>query len=829
MKEKKLFIVDGSNYIYRAFYALPFLSTTKGLPTNSVYGFTRMITKLLKEKRPEYMAVVFDEGKSKVRTEIYREYKSTRLPMPPDLQVQIPYVHAILKALEVPIVQVRGVEADDIIGTLTKRALDKGYDVFIVSPDKDLLQLVSSSKAVVFDPMKEVLYDENKVIEKYGLPPDRLPIYFALVGDKSDNIPGVKGIGEKTAKEIASKFTSLDEIYKRITSFPPALRKRLVEGKEDAYLSESLFRINTDLDLKIDIDSLKIGSPNLDELVKIYSELEFRSLLKELSREAGILKEVREKRENMEVTESKRANMPIAFIIPGIDGLSVFTEGRVFSVKKARELFELLDNVYEVVAYDSKRVFYELLKEGIETNKTIYDILIALHLINPLMKPDGIDEVIATYVGGNGISFNLLTRLWRYINEKMSEKGLINVYRNIELPLTKVLAEMELRGIKIDRVKLKEIGRIIDSKMKELTERIYSSAGTRFNINSPKQLAFILFEKLRLPPVKKTKTGYSTDVEVLEELTKYHELPSLLLEYRQLAKLKSTYINGLLSMVNPETGRIHTTYNQIVTITGRLSSSEPNLQNIPIKGDYGKLIRTVFTTDSGYLLVSFDYSQIELRVLAELSKDEMLIGAFERGEDIHLLTAMEVFQVKKEEVTPELRRKAKVVNFGIIYGMSPYGLSKELGITVEEAKNFIDIYFKKYPGVRRFIDEVVEEARKKGLVRTYFGRIRPIPEFYSLRKDERELAKRIAINTPIQGTSAEIIKLAMIKVYRYIKENKLPAYMVLQVHDELVFEVKEEIVEEFTRDVKEIMEKVVPEFSVPLVVDIHVGDSWSKE
>lgn len=837
--DKYLYIVDGSNYLYRAFFALPYLSTTKGLPTNSVYGFTRMITKLLKEKSPKYMAVVFDKGKSKERMEIYREYKATRPPMPADLQVQIPYVLRILKALGIPIIMIDNVEADDIIGTLAKRAKEKDFTVVIVSPDKDLLQLVEN-KILVFDPMKEVLYDEKKVTEKYGVPPSRLAVYFSLIGDKSDNIPGVKGIGDKSAKELALKFESLDEIYKRISSLPLSLRKKLVEGKNDAYLSESLFKINRDIDLSVDIEDLRVRKPNLEELKYIYRELEFNSLLKEIEKHNPLTYSSNDNSTNDDSNGYRdlktaldiniyREKETLVFVIPEVDGFAIIGESSSIRINDPDGLKGYVYSASEVLAYDAKRLISKFLVRGIRPGFVVYDLAIAIHLINPLRKFDSLRDILISHIGSGEINYSNLSRLWKYIKTKLEEKGLSKVYYDIELPLTEVLADMEIRGVKVDRERLLEIRRDIDSRIRSITQEIYETAGMKFNINSPRQLAFVLFEKLGLPPIKKTKTGYSTDIEVLETLSEYHRLPALLIEYRQLSKLKSTYVDGLLSVINPETGRVHTTYNQTAVVTGRLSSSEPNLQNIPIKGDYGKLLRGVFIPEKGYKMVSFDYSQIELRVLAELSKDEILLDAFRKGEDIHTSTAISVFQVAKEEVTSELRRKAKVVNFGIIYGMSPYGLSKELGISVEEAKRFIDLYFERYRGVREFIESTISEAKKKGFVRTYFGRIRPIPEFYSPRKDERELAKRIAINTPIQGTSAEIIKIAMRKVYDFIRERDFDAHMVLQIHDELVFEVREKLVDSFVEEVKEIMENVVPEFEVPLVVDVHVGDSWDKE
>ncbi len=882
MSNKRLFLIDGSSYIYRAFYALPFLSNSRGIPTNAVYGFTRMINKLMKEHNPTHMVVVFDAGRQTFRTERYKEYKSHRPKMPDELSVQMPYVRRLLRYWNIPVLEMPGFEADDIIGTIAKQAEAASWSVCIVSPDKDLMQLVSE-KTFLFDPMKEKLYTPLEVLEKFGVYPNQIPTYLALVGDQSDNIPGVKGIGPKKAKELIAKFGDLEGIFKRIDALPPSMRKTLASHEEDAFLSYELAKIKTDVPLNFEFEQFKLKEPDYTKLRDLFVELEFSSLLKELPVEvkkegtqnyriAKSLEEVEEyiagahelsidlETTNLDPLEAEIVGISLSqkeqeglYIPGGHKGTENLPLGEVLNLLKpyleSKDLLKVGQNLkYEIQVLSNYNSTLSL---------PIFDTMVASYLLNPLRKRHNLDELALEYLGYQMISYKEATsslldhmdfsnlspedayfyacedadialRLKGKLLDALKEEELDRLFFEIEMPLVPVIAHMERRGVKVDREKLSLLGKQMEHQMSTLEQEIYQLAGEKFNINSPRQLAKILFEKLKLKPIKKTKTSYSTGTEVLEVLALEHPLPGKILEYRQLAKLKSTYIDGLLKQIHPKTKRIHTSYNQTATATGRLSSRNPNLQNIPIRSDLGKLIREAFIAEEGYLLVTADYSQIELRILAALADEPKLKEAFAKGEDIHTKTACEVFGVSPDKVNSEMRRRAKVVNFGIIYGMSPFGLAKELKIPTEEAKRYIETYFSRYPKVVEFINKTIKEAKENGYVKTLFGRKRPVPELFSPKRDERELGQRIAVNTPIQGTAADVIKLAMIKCYEYIKSEQPDAYMIMQVHDELVFEVKEEIAQEFASRVKKIMETVAPQLDVPLKVDVSVGKRWEK-
>ncbi len=882
MSDKKLFLIDGSSFIYRAFYALPFLSNSKGLPTHAIFGFARMINRILKEYNPKYMAVIFDAGRVTFRTEKFKDYKAHRPKMPDELVVQLPYIKRLIKLMGIPVLEIEGFEADDVIATLSKKAKEKSFSTIIVSPDKDLLQLVSN-KTIVLDPLKEQFFTELEVLKKFGVPPKNIPDLLALTGDVSDNVPGVKGIGKKTALELINRYGSIEEIYKRLDSLKPSIKRKLVEGKENAFLSKELTIVREDLPLPVDIEDLKIKEPNIKELRDLFIELEFSSLLKELPQEALREDVSYETVKDIETLRTLLKNsfkeISFDFETTSLDPAKAEIVGIAVSTKE-REAFYIPINhpdakmdKEEVLSLLNERIFknknilkigqnlkYEmeiLLYENKDLEYPIFDTMIASYLLNPIKRTHNLDTIALDYLGYKMQSYKEVTsklkkeenfsalsvkeaafyacedaditmRLKNILEKRLKEEDLTFVFENIEMPLVKVLAKMEFHGVKIDVVKLQLMEKFLKERLKNIEEEIYKIAGEKFNINSPKQLSFILFEKLKLTPVKKTKTGYSTDTEVLEALSLEHPLPAKILEYRQLAKLKSTYVESLMKKANPKTHRVHTSFNQTATATGRLSSSEPNLQNIPIRSDLGKLIREAFIAEKGYLLISADYSQIELRILAALAKEDKLIEAFKKGEDIHTRTACEIFGVPPEKVTPNMRRHAKTVNFGIIYGMSPYGLSKELNISVEEAKKYIDRYFEKYPKVVEFINRTVQFAKEKGYVKTFFGRKRPVPELFSPKREEREFGKRVAVNTPIQGTAADLIKLAMIKIDRLIEEKGINAKMLLQVHDELVFEAEEKIVPEFVNDIREVMENICPELGIPLKVDIKTGKSWGE-
>ncbi len=882
MAEKRLFLIDGSSFVYRAFYALPFLSNSKGIPTHAVYGFARMLNKILKEHSPEYIAVVFDAGKETFRTKKFKEYKAHRPKMPQELLVQLPYIKRLIKVMGLPLIELEGFEADDIIATIAEKAKKEGFKIIIVSPDKDLLQLVNK-QTVVYDPLKDRFFSELEVMKKFGILPHQIPDFLALVGDPSDNVPGIKGVGKKTALELINKFGSLEEIYKRLDSIKPSLKKKLVEAKEDAYLSKELVTVKKDVDIPLELENFKIAPPDWEALKKLYIELEFSSLLKELPQEkgdkSGTYMAIRNLEELKRLLTNNFKEISIDFETTSLDpidaeivGIAISTEeGKGFyipiahkevTLEKDKVIKLLRDTVFTNpnITKIGQNLKYEttiLLKEDIKLSPPIFDTMIASYLLNPTKKTHKLDNLALEFLGYRMQTYKEVTsrlkqeenfshiplkeatfyacedaditlRLKHILEKKLKEEDLAFVFEQIELPLIKVLAKMEFFGIKIDPIKLELMSKFLEEKIREIENEIYQLAKEKFNINSPRQLSYILFEKLKLPPVKKTKTGFSTDTEVLEILSLQHPLPAKVLEWRQLTKLRSTYVEGLIKKINPKTGRIHTSFNQTATATGRLSSSEPNLQNIPIRSDLGKLIRETFIAEDGYVFISADYSQIELRILAALAKEEKLIEAFKKGEDIHTRTACEIFGVKPEEVTPNMRRNAKTVNFGIIYGMSPYGLSKELGISVDEAKKYIDRYFERYPKVVEFINKTVQFAKEYGFVKTFFGRKRPVPELFSPKRDEREFGKRIAVNTPIQGTAADLIKLAMIKIDNFIEKNGINAKMLLQVHDELLFEVKEDKTEEFIQYIKEIMENICPELGVPLKVDIKKGKNWGE-
>ena len=884
MVQKRLFLIDGSSFIYRAFYALPSLSSSKGIPTNAVYGFARMLNRILKEHKPEYMAVVFDAGRETFRTEKFKEYKAHRPKMPAELAVQLPYIKKLTELMGIPVIELEGFEADDIIATLSEKAKEEGFKVVIVSPDKDLLQLIDKD-TVVYDPLKHSFFSELEVVKKFGVPPHYIPDLLALVGDKSDNVPGVKGVGKKTAIELINRLGSLEEIYRRLDSVKPSVKKRLVESKDEAFLSKELVTVRRDVDVPVGVKELKIRKPDWEALKKLYMELEFHSLLKEIPEDAGKKKAesnyaVIQSIEELEELLSRNPHeISIDFETTSLNphdaeivGIAISTrEGKGFYIplahrEKSLPKEEVLTALKEAVFNNPKTIKvgqnlkYEmavLLKENLTISPPIFDTMIASYLLNPTKKSHKLDNLALELLGYHMQSYKEVTsklkkgedfshlplkdavfyacedaditlRLKRILEKRLKEEELTFVFEEIELPLIGVLAKMEFFGIKVDPIKLELMSKFLEEKIRAVESDIYRLAGEKFNINSPKQLSSILFEKLKLPPVKKTKTGFSTDTEVLEVLSLQHPLPAKVLEYRQLAKLRSTYVEGLIKKIHPRTGRVHTSFNQTATATGRLSSSEPNLQNIPIRTDLGRLIRETFIAEEGYTFVSADYSQIELRILAALAEEEKLIEAFKKGEDIHTRTACEIFGVNPEEVTPNMRRHAKTVNFGIIYGMSPYGLSKELGISIEEAKAYIERYFERYPRVVEFINKTIESAQEKGFVKTFFGRKRPVPELLSSRREEREFGKRIAVNTPIQGTAADLIKLAMIKMDSFIEKSGIDARMLLQVHDELLFEVKDEEAEEFAQHLKKIMEGICPELGIPLKVDVKMGKDWGK-
>jgi len=884
MAKEKLYLIDGNAYIHRAFHALPALTNSSGQMVNAVYGFTRMVLKILREEKPDYLAVCFDFPAPTFRHKEFAEYKATRKETPDELKQQIPLAHKIVKALNIPVFEKQGYEADDLISTLSSKALKEGIETVIVTGDKDALQLVDDSVKVLNEP-KNTLYTKEIIKEKLGVSAEQITDLMGLIGDVSDNVPGVFGVGPKTGTELIQKFGSLENLYQNLSKVKGKLKEKLEKGKEKAFISKRLVTLVRDVPMEVDIRNCRVGEFNREELLKLLKELEFKTLIVELApREEkhkvdykGIFN-----REEFEAFVRELEKVPLFSLDlettspdpmrAAIVGISFALEpyvafyiplthtylGAPRQLEKdyvLRRLKPILEN--RGIRKYGQNIKYDLIvlkREGIILGGVYFDSMVASYVLNPSKMNHNLNDIAVEYFnykmtpiseligkGKKAITMDkvevervipyacsdadIALRVAQIMESELKDKGLDRLFYEVEMPLTEVLAEMEMNGVIIDMDYLAELSQDFSIRLKGIEKEIYKFAGQEFNINSPRQLSFILFEKLNLPIVSKTKTGPSTSEEVLIQLAERHKLPQLIIEYRELQKLKSTYIDAFPGMVNPQTGRLHTSFNQTVTATGRLSSSEPNLQNIPIRTEEGRKIRRAFIPDKGWLFVSADYSQIDLRVLAHISGDESLRDAFFHNEDIHRRTASEIFGVRQEEVTPELRRIAKTVNFGLSYGMSPYGLSQDLGVSQSEAKRYIDSYFKKYKGVKNYIEKIVIQARKDGFVTTLLNRRRYLPEINSKNGSLRGFAERTAINTPIQGSSADIIKVAMIRITERLKAKGLKAKMSLQIHDELLFEVPQEEVDELSRLAKEEMEGAVS-LDVPVVVDMKVGRNW---
>ncbi len=858
MAKSTLFLIDATAFCYRAFYAIGSLSTSFGQPTNAIYGFINMLNKLLKEKKPQFLAVCFDVSRDTFRLKKFAEYKIKRPPMPDGLSSQIPLIKEIISAYRIAIFEREGYEADDIIATLAKRAREEEISTTIVSSDKDMLQLVGED-IEVFSPYKDegIIYDEKKVVERFGIGPERITDIIALMGDDADNIPSVPGIGEKTAVALIKEFGTLEKLLNNTDKIKSEKIKTALEGNiETIKLNKELAVLDENIDLDFNLDKLKLTGPDYRELFRLFKFLEFNKLLKGL--------EVKEdKPPDIEVAapEDKELKNLInphdELILYGetLDNL-VFYANPVRNTEVINEEINISNGVKDKffrlphsgvnlktilsnprikkIGHDLKKVKVSLAKEDIALEGLYFDTMIAGYLINPSKSGYNLNDLAWDYLGAllksdsmnNPDAVNTIKQLKPKLEIELRDKSLFNLFTEIEMPLVSVLAQMELTGIKIDLEILNKLSKDLEKRLIKLIEDIYSVSGSQFNINSPKQLRGILFDKLKLPVIKRSKTGPSTDEEVLRKLADKHQLPHFLLEYRQLTKLKSTYIDALPDLLDPKTGRIHTSFNQTATETGRLSSSEPNLQNLPIKTDLGKNIRRAviaFSKDS-YLL-SCDYSQVELRILAHLSKDENLVSAFKNGKDIHRITASLIYGLEEKDITDPMRDTAKRVNFGIIYGLTSFGLSRDLGISVDDAQVFIEAYFSRYPKVKDYVQEQINHAKKEGFVTTILGRRRYIPEINNKNQGIRQLAERQAINTPIQGSASDLIKSAMVRLHEQIKINALKARMIIQIHDELVFDVPKEEMEEFVKLARDKMENVL-ELGVPIKVDIKKGRNW---
>lgn len=854
---KKIVLVDGNNLLFRSYYATAYtgniMRNKEGFPTNGVYGFVNMINKIISEEKPEYMMVAFDIGKT-FRHEKYERYKDGRRETPDDLKVQFPVAKKILTAMGIKYLECAGYEADDIIGTISMWCeKDPEYEALIVSSDKDLLQLISDETVVKLLKTKDYIWMDKKTFnDTYGFDPIHMIDLKALMGDSSDNIPGVKGIGEKGAIKLVSEYKTIDNIYENIDKIKGATQIKLIDGKEDAYYSKDLVTIYREVPLDITFDDLLYKGENADELIDIYNDLGFYSLLrkintsdikKEKSREDEFkiisdINDVKISEDTSIYLDTTIGNYHDAEIL-GIalynSTLSCYIPFDIFKINT-----NILDTDYNLSTYDYKKLIVVFNKYGIKVPNINFDAMISAYLLNYETKDDicylanklniyipsydkkevvTTEEAIRRAILKAKFIYNTKDKLY----EDMKREDNIYLFESIEMPLAKVLAKMETTGIRVDKKVLEEMGTEIKIKLEILTRDIYNYAGEEFNINSPKQLGEILFDKLKLPGAKKNKNGYATDIDVLKKLTEY-PIINKILEYRALAKLYSTYIDGIISTIR-EDGKIHTIYTQTLTRTGRLSSIEPNLQNIPMRSEYGRLIRKAFIPENNSVILSSDYSQIELRVFAHLSGVNDLINAFKEGVDIHTKTAMDIFKVPMEGVTKNMRRQAKAVNFGILYGISSYGLAEDIGIPVKEAKEFINKYFETYPGVKDYMDKEIDEAKRTGYVKTIMNRKRVIEELKSSNYKVRSMGERMALNTPVQGSASDILKKAMVEINNIFEKENIKSKMLLQVHDELIFNVYNDEIDKVKDIVYNTMTKVF-ELKVPLDVDIELGNNW---
>ena len=887
--QSTIYLIDGSAFLYRAFHAIRSLATSKGHPTNATFGFTRILLKLLKDKQPEYAGVFFDVKGPTFRHKMFDEYKANRPPMPEELAIQIPDIKAIVNALNIPIIEKTGYEADDLVGTYARIAQSQGFKVVMVTGDKDFIQLITDN-CTLWDPMKDTVTDRPAVKEEMGIEPEQFIDVLGLAGDTADNIPGVKGVGVKTAVKLVAEYASIDNIYSNLDQLKKKkkLHENLSASRQIVQLSRDLAAIDRHVDVTEPMDDFKLQAFDTQKAFDLFQSFEFKTLAQEFAGKADKSKKIykmvhtvadMEKLasvlENKELFAIDTETTNIDPMRADLVGISFsYMENQGFYIPAAHtntgsiqmpekedilRIFKpLLENpdiakAGQNIKYD----FIVLARYGIELQGIVFDTMIASHLLNPGTRGHGLDRIAMNLFGYKMISYEEVTgkgkdqigfhevpldlaadyaaedadltfMAYSVLKKQIEENGLTPLMETIEIPLISVLAKMEMAGILMDTAVLDRMSIEFEQELKTLEKEIYELAGEKFNINSSQQVGVILFEKLGLKAVKKTKkkTGYSTDVQVLTELADAHEMPEKLLRYRTLGKLKSTYVDALSSLVHPDTGRIHTSFNQTITVTGRLSSSNPNLQNIPIRKPEGKKIRQAFIPAKGCTLISADYSQIELRLLAHCANDPILIESFQNDEDIHARTALEVFQVLPGLVTDEMRSQAKSINFGIIYGMSAFRLSKELGISRKMAGIYIDNYFKRYAGVKNFIDTTIEQTRETCEVSTLFGRKRRLDDIRSSNANLRNFAQRAAVNTPIQGSAADLIKLAMIKMQTALAAEKMASKMLLSVHDEIIFEAPEPEKEKLTAMAKQVMENVSP-LKVPLKVNFGAGANWA--
>lgn len=860
MDDKKIiYLVDGSGYLHRAYHAVRGLQTSTGIPTNAVYGMLSMLKKIEHDMQPEYIAVVMDKSRHTFRNDIYDQYKANRPPTPQDLKQQFGFVRQIVQYLGYPLLEMDGFEADDIMGTLAAQAVDKGWECVILTGDKDMAQVVGEG-CRLYDAMRDRWFDPQGVVDKFGVRPDQIVDYLTLMGDSSDNVPGVRGIGAKGAAKLLQKYGNLEGIYEHIDELTPRMKKAMEAGRDNALLSKRLVQLRLDCPVGMDINTLQRAPLDREPLTKLLKELEFNAALRDFGLEdlsadsltaqdeIKIVEKDADFYELIERISSLPAKSEPVVIVHITDcegprhcnlraiGLGL-GNGRVMAIKPEKDR---VARIFDVIG-DRQWVCNDF--------KTLHKALIGMNVQDPVMSVDLAHYLLHPEQSGHslskmpGVGVNLpsmdqplqwvgqvvaaVSRALPLLNDQLKAQGLTGLLRDVEIPLARVLADMERVGMALDVERLRDLSREVEGLLQNLEARIYDAADGVFNIRSTKQLSEILFNRLGLPWKRKTKLGYSTDNAVLESLISLHPLPGLIIEYRGLSKLKSTYIDVLPGQKDPETGRVHTIFHQTVAATGRLSSSDPNMQNIPVRTSMGKRIRDAFVAPEGRMLLSLDYSQVELRVMAHLSGDRTLTQAFINNEDIHSRTASLIFNVPTDTVTPDMRRTAKTINFGILYGMSAFRLANDLNISRIEAKRFIDNYFERLPGVAAFIEAMKEQARQQGYVTTLLGRRRAIPGINDRNKNRREFAERTAVNTPVQGSAADIIKVAMVNLDKALKDENLPADIILQVHDELILEVDQAAIEQVAIRAREIMESAV-ELSVPLRVDIGVGKTWAR-
>ncbi len=868
---KTLYLIDGSAYIYRAFFALPALNNSKGLQTNAILGFTTTLLKILRERKPDGLVVAFDEKGPTLRHAEFTAYKAQRPPMPEGMSAQIPYIHRVVEALNIPAVRQAGYEADDLIGTLAHQAEQAGFDVVIVTGDKDMFQLLTPHVRI-YDPVKDKWLGEAECRERFSVEPARVVEIMGLMGDAADNIPGVKGIGEKTAMKLIAQFGTIEELLRRLEEVtPPRIKALLIEQAENARLSRRLATIQLDSPVTFDPTTYHIKAPHQDQLTDLLRELGFTTLLKSFQpsftpAETNAMKAelVQDEPSAQKFVEGlpKGVALGLQCLLssgPDVQGIALSTGDKTAFIPLdvrtyMRPITSLLHDPTRIkVVHDLKATLLVFHRIGLTLAGPYLDVMVADYLLNPNRRDHQLATIafeVLDHRLGTGHkdsaapqslfdedtgsreeaaeAASVLAKLAPLLTERLSEQGSLTLFTDVEMPLVPVLAEVERNGFLLDVEGLRALSKELERDLDKMIKMIEGLAGGEFNINSPKQLATVLFEKLGLKPIRKTKTGYSTDEDTLTQLATQHELPAQIVSYRSLSKLKSTYVDALPELVNPETKRLHTSLNQTVAATGRLSSTEPNLQNIPVKGEYGLRIREAFIAPAGHTLLCADYSQIEPRILAHLSQDPRLLAVFAKGEDIHMATAMEIFSLPSSQITRDMRRVAKTVVFGIVYGISPFGLASNIGVSQADAKKYIETFFEKFSAVRALMDRNIEEGKTKGYTTTILGRRRPIPELQSGDPVQRGFGERIAVNSPIQGSAADLIKVAMIDVNQRLHHELPHTKMILQVHDELIFEVPEKELDEAKHLVKTEMEATGKKLglSVPLKVDLGTGHNW---